>query len=125
MSVNKTYSPLSKGLVVNRRAVIFVLMILTVSLISLGVRLPTLSGVSSNSGKPKPRPRAVIQNQIKTCKQIVTSFADAVAVLPGTGFKVEIPQTEKLKSLSHINTCFCIFITANPSRASPTYSTPV
>ena len=38
-----------------------------ISLTSLGIRLPTIDGLTS--GKPNPRPRAVLQTQVKKCKE--------------------------------------------------------
>lgn len=65
---------------VSRKTVCLLLAILTISLTSLGVRVPWSSGISSSSGKPKPRPRAIIQNQIKTCKQVMQDIPSAVAI---------------------------------------------
>lgn len=65
----------------NRRTVCFVLVVLTISLTSLGVRIPNHAGLSSSSSKPKPRPRAIIENQIKTCKQVIKDAVTPVAVL--------------------------------------------
>jgi short subunit fatty acids transporter len=63
-----------------RKTVCIALALLTISLASLGVRLPWHVGVSS-SAKPKPRPRAIIQNQIKTCKQVMQDIPTAFAIL--------------------------------------------
>jgi len=119
MFVNQAHSVLSMNKAVNRRAVILMLLILTVSLISLGLKLPSLAGVSSNSGKPKPRPRAVIQNQIKTCKQMVTSLADATVFLPEKNFTVETPQTGTFLSLLPVKNNGCTFLPDHQSRAPP------
>jgi len=110
---------------VSRRAVIFILLLLTVSLTSLGLRLPSLAGVSSNSGKPKPRPRAVIQNQIKTCKQMITSLADAADFLPEKFFTVEAPQAEGFISLFPVNIIRCTLLSDTPSRAPPSLAPSV
>jgi hypothetical protein len=52
--------------------VLFILVILTLGLVSLGMRLPNLNGFSSSS-KPKPRPRAILKTQIKACKESIKS----------------------------------------------------
>ncbi|HZV83097.1 MAG TPA: hypothetical protein VFF53_13115 [Geobacteraceae bacterium] len=46
-------------------------------LISLGVRLPTLVGYVKSG--PKPRPRALIQNQIKSCKEKIDKTCQELA----------------------------------------------
>jgi len=66
---------------INRKTVCISLALLTISLASLGVRLPWHVGLSSSSAKPKPRPRAIIQNQIKTCKQVMQDIPAAFAIL--------------------------------------------
>jgi hypothetical protein len=52
--------------------IVLVLVPLFLGLISLGVRLPSLGGFV-NSG-PKPRPRALVQNQIKNCKEKINKI---------------------------------------------------
>ena len=47
-----------------------ILVLVTLGLVSLGTKLPSFAGVSKQ-GTPKPRPRAVIQNHIKSCKQTI------------------------------------------------------
>jgi len=66
---------------INRKTVGLFLVLLTISLVSLGVRIPYSCGISSNSAKPKPRPRAVIENQIATCKQVINDSHSLVALL--------------------------------------------
>lgn len=59
------------------------MVVLAISLTSLGIKLPSAPGISSTF-KPKPRPRAIIKNQITTCKQIIKKIPPAVVV---TGFE--------------------------------------
>lgn len=66
---------------VNRKTGFLVLVLLTISLASLGMRLPWSSSISSSSGKPKLRPKAIIENQIKTCKQVIKDITPLIAVL--------------------------------------------
>jgi short subunit fatty acids transporter len=66
---------------INRKAVCLVLVLLTISMVSLGFRIPWLAGISSSTPKPKARPRAIIETQIKTCKQIIKDIPTVVAVL--------------------------------------------
>lgn len=73
----------------HRKAVFIALVILTISLTSLGVRVPWGVGISSSS-TPKPRPRAVIQNQIKTCKQLMQDIPSTLAILD-TPLPVPLP----------------------------------
>lgn len=60
---------------VQKRLLSTLLVLITLCLVSMGIRVPTVAGISS-SAKPKPSPRAVIQNQIKTCKQIIKKLCD-------------------------------------------------
>lgn len=73
----------------NRRSSLLLLIILSISLTFLGIRLPWSVGISS--GKVKPRPKAVIQNQIKSCKQIIKAFS-AEPALPESIFTVTAVQ---------------------------------
>jgi hypothetical protein len=61
-----------------------VIMLVSVSvflgLISLGVSLPALAGFAKSG--PKPRPRALIQNQIKNCKEKIDTSRQELA--PGS-----------------------------------------
>jgi hypothetical protein len=124
MIKKRTYSFLSIRLTNHRCAAFFILLVLTVSLTSLGIRLPSLAGLSSNSGKPKPRPRAVINNQIKTCKQVVKSLADPVVFLPEKFFTVETPQAEQIPFLFPTPIYSCTFLPDSPSRSPPSPSSP-
>lgn len=71
---------------VNRKSICFVLVLLTLGLVSLGVRLPWSSGWSSSPAKPKPRPRAIVQNQINSCKQVINDYNPFAAILPPAHF---------------------------------------
>src|SRR6185369_6477909 len=82
MFQNQIHFSVLRHIYSNRKTTIFFLILLTVSLASLGIRLPWHAGISSSSGKPKPRPRAVIQCQSKTAKQIFKSFSDSPAIIP-------------------------------------------
>jgi hypothetical protein len=57
-----------------KRFVALLLSTLVVSLISLGVKLPTFCGISLP--KPVPRPRAIIVTQIKKCNQVLKQQHD-------------------------------------------------
>lgn len=124
MRNNQAHSFFSKKLTKHRSAVLFILLILTVCLTSLGIRLPTLAGASSHPGKPKPRPRAVIKTQITTCKQIVTTIADSVAFLPEQLFTAETPQAERFIPLPTLELCASTLLPDSPSRAPPSTSSP-
>lgn len=124
MRNNQAHSFFSTKLTKHRSAVLFILLILTVCLTSLGIKLPTLAGASSHPGKPKPRPRAVIKTQITTCKQIVTNIADSGAFLPEQLFTVKTPQAEQLIPLPTLEICSCTLLPDNTSRAPPSISSP-
>ena len=47
-----------------------------IGMTSLGMRLPSIAGFSS--GGPKPRPRAVLQTQVKKCKDQINKHAPDV-----------------------------------------------
>jgi hypothetical protein len=124
MRNNQAHSFFSTKLTKHRSAVLFILLILTVCLTSLGMRLPALAGPSSGPGKPKPRPRAVIKTQITTCKQVVTNLADSVAFLPEQLFTAETPQAGKFILLPSFKICSCTLLPDSPSRAPPLISSP-
>jgi hypothetical protein len=124
MRINRAHSFFSTKRTTHRSALLFILLVLTVSLTSLGVRLPNLAGPSSQPGKPKPRPRAVIKTQITTCKQIVTTLADSVAFLPEQLFTVETPQAERFIPLTSFKICSCTLLPYSPSRAPPLIASP-
>jgi len=77
---------------VNRKSIGFVIALLTLGLVALGVRLPWSSGCSSSHGKPKPRPRAIVQNQIKACKQVLKDYHPFAAILP-PAHVISLPAT--------------------------------
>jgi hypothetical protein len=107
----------------HRGLVVCLLAVLTVTLTSLGVRLPWSAGFTSSTGKPKPRPRAIIKNQIKVCKQVIKELP-ASAALPVDSFRVHptrlssglVPIQLPVRTTSSI-------CSLSPARASPT-STP-
>src|SRR5690349_19053927 len=96
MFQNQIHFSVLRHIYSNRKATIFFLIVLTVSLTSLGIRLPWHDGISSGSGKPKPRPRAVIQCQSKTSKQIFKSFSDSPAIIPERLLTVASSETGRL-----------------------------
>lgn len=93
------------------------MIVVAVSLISLGLRLPS-SSVISASGKPKPRPRAIIKCQIETCKKLINKVPLPVALIDvhQSGYN---PLNE-LSSLPEL-TCIHQFVVAAQklSRAPP------
>jgi hypothetical protein len=62
---------------------------LTLGFISLGINLPSLSGLSS-SAKPKHRPRAIVNNQIKTCKNVIKHIGTSSAIVRDA--QVQLPN---------------------------------
>jgi hypothetical protein len=104
----------------SRISISLVLVVICVGLISLGLRVPSLTGVSSSS-KPKPRPRATVQTQIKTCKEKICHVdQDALVIkvfsLAPTRYILfsdiqETPVSERP-----------IFVSTASSRASPFFS---
>jgi hypothetical protein len=75
---------------INRKIVSLVLVLLTISLVTLGVRIPWSTGISSSTAKPKARPRAIIENQIKTCKQVIKEISTPLAVLEASSAVVAV-----------------------------------
>lgn len=51
------------------RTNLILLLVITLGLVSLGIKLPNLQELASSSSKPKPRPRAVIKTQTKSCQE--------------------------------------------------------
>jgi hypothetical protein len=93
---------------------------IVISLTSLGMKLPSIAGLSS--GKPKPRPRAVLQAQVKKCKEQIESQSldlapteNRVVITPPPLFRLESKSAACRKS--------CQFLPADP-RASPLRSVP-
>lgn len=95
-------------------------------LVSLGARLPLLSGMGSTA--PKPRPRTHLQNQIKTCNDRIEkhshkaqqqAIVSPVYSLPGV-----IPQTQKHLSSPPHPRYNEVYADAS-SRASPCSPGPV
>lgn len=119
MSTRRNFHAYNRIWTVKRKTIIFFLIILGVSLTSLGVRLTAAAGISSNSVKPKPRPRAVIQTQIKTCKQLVKSFTDTLAFIPVNDYAVTIhPSEQPLQQLPEICGSAALLL-SSPCRAPP------
>jgi len=85
-SVSLNYNMLSPTLTC-RKSIVLVLAMLCISLTALGIRLPWAPGISS--GKVKPRPRAIVQNQIKNCKENVLK---SLAVEPALPAPIFIPS---------------------------------
>lgn len=77
-------------------------------------------GVFSGAHKPKPRPRAIIQNQIKTCKESVKKQGTMCAILPIVAVLLPSPACghhDPSPPSSHQAVSFCI-----PSRGPPSLS---
>lgn len=101
-----------------RKFLAVILVFLSLGLVSLGIKVPHVRGFSSPA-KPKPSPRAVVQNQIKTCKQLVAN-PDTVGAVTRTVFVFLASQPllhEVLPYCGHVEIVHCI-----PSRASPRLS---
>jgi hypothetical protein len=52
-----------------------ILLVIILGLVSLGMKLPNLQELASSSGKPKPRPRAVVKTQIKSCQESIKKLS--------------------------------------------------
>ena len=67
-----------RGIVLKRpahyRTKLIILLVIILGLVSMGMRLPNLLELASSSAKPKPRPRAVIKTQIKSCQELIKKF---------------------------------------------------
>lgn len=104
---------------VNRWSSLLLLLILTICLTFMGIRLPW--GTGKSSGKTKPRPRAVIQNQIKSCKQIIKSYS-AESALPEFAFTITPDlNPEEIFPEPHVK-AFAAPLLSESSRAPPAYS---
>lgn len=62
---------------IKKLVIIFVFVPIFLGLITLGVRLPSLSGYVKSG--PKPRPRALLQTQIKNCKEKIEKICQEQA----------------------------------------------
>lgn len=104
---------------VNRWGSLLLLLILTICLTFMGVRLPW--GTGKSSGKTKPRPKAVIQNQIKSCKQIIKSFSAESALPEFTVTITPVLNPEEIFPEPHF-IAFTAPLLSESSRAPPAYS---
>ena len=48
-----------------------ILLVIVLGLVSLGMKLPDLHELACSPIKPKPRPRAVVKTQIKSCQESI------------------------------------------------------
>lgn len=64
-------------LLTKKLVIVLVFVPVFLGLISLGVRLPVLAGYVKSG--PKPRPRALIQNQINNCKEKIDNISQELA----------------------------------------------
>lgn len=105
------------------RASIFIILIaVSIGMISLGMRLPSLSGLSSSSGKPKPRPRAIVQNQIKQCKQqTVHTSPPALATIDEFTISISPQESATFNPWPPTSPCRSIKI-RKASRAPPVFA---
>lgn len=62
----------------SRQLILLVLVPLVITIISLGIRVPDLSGIRSSD--PKPKSRAILSNQIKICKETINKMGGPVGV---------------------------------------------
>ncbi len=106
--------------VVKKQFIAGVLVILSLGLVSLGIRLPTTPGLSSASVKPKPRPRAVIRNQTKTCKEIVKNMGPLCASVHGVC--LSCPTFCSAEEAVYSGMFHADLASSTPSRASPSLS---
>jgi hypothetical protein len=104
-----------------RGGIAVILIVVTLGLISLGTKLPAFSGVLT-SGTPKPRPRAIIQNHIKSCKQTIENnhrLIEAPGDLPSSA-RLHLPESHRLPAPAFsISVKICNGCTGNISRAPP------
>jgi hypothetical protein len=97
---------------------VMILVAVSIGLVTLGMRLPSLTGLSAAPGKPKPRPRAVIQQQVKTFKQAVCPVTPLVATMPATDYQLPEPTASSLPVFIPTETA-CLVSTQQLSRAPP------
>jgi hypothetical protein len=107
-----------------RMTIVLVILPLVVGLISLGWRLPTLSGGLKKNG-PKPRPRAVLQTQISKCNKLIkhagTAHASAwvIVAVPARLVPECAIGPRPLWGPDVPRCCPSIYAALVPSRASP------
>lgn len=88
------------------------------SLTALGMRLPTLTGLTS--GKPKPRPRAVIQTQIKKIKENIAAHPEITGLPPAMSIPSVKPLPNIISAPGLPSVCHLPLIAAIvPARAPP------
>jgi hypothetical protein len=98
-----------------------ILLPIIIGLLTFGIKLPDLTGCSSGN-KPKPRPRAIIQNQIKSCKQGMEKLCKFAPELglhqPAAG---ELPAVEAMPASSCLSFPGfpCLASSGHASRAPP------
>jgi hypothetical protein len=75
-------------LLTRKLVIVLVFVPVFLGLISLGIRLPVLAGYVKSG--PKPRPRALIQNQIKSCKEKIDKACQKLAAASCTCHPCEL-----------------------------------
>lgn len=96
-----------------------VLVVIVIGMTTLGMRLPVLSELASAKGKPKPRPRAVLQKQVPTQqKEVVKSTPTLAATITTYFFEPIVQLNESFHCPDH--SCTSLDETLPPlSRGSP------
>jgi len=102
----------------SKSCIVIILVAVSIGLVTLGMRLPSLSGLASSPGKPKPRPRAIIQYQVKSYKQAACPLTPLVAAIQTTDCLLPEPAASALHSFIPTGTP-CIVSTLQLSRAPP------
>lgn len=102
-----------QGRVMNRKVVLTVMSPVLFFLVSLGMRNPDLKG----NPRPKPRPRAVIENVEKTPKEICYKHLDVIH--PCQTVSIDLPKPVFNSFDLHSDTVIVQVVAFIPSRASP------
>jgi hypothetical protein len=106
----------------NKAIIVLVLVVIGAGLTSLGMRLPTLPGLSA-SVKPKPTPRAVLRNQASTCKGKLNKAAPSPLAVTTQFHRVTMSDPLSTRAAAAKYTVVAHFpVSRCPSRAPPVCS---
>ena len=103
----------------NKTLLLTILIPMVLGLLAVGIRVPDFPGLSS--GKVKPRPRAVIKNQISTCKQsLEKKYKPTVAAALVDSYQYALPPAgESILRIPAITHLTDLIISQQSARAPP------
>ena len=107
----------------NKRVLAWSVMAVSLFLVSLGIRVPNLTGLHSS---PKPNPRAILETACKAAKPALAKAATAkhviCAELFNSVFELPAPKLSPLRFLAVAYNCNATVLPQISARAPPIYA---